>query len=121
MRAASGGAAEGGRCLRVGVESASLRPPVERSSLVWAAIRKTLGVSFAWVKRGESLDLSTFVPENEEFVDIPSLELDEGASQHFNIAIDQEIPERRDGHFQPVVRVVEDEHRGDHSDPVKAE
>lgn len=83
--------------------------------------QRTLGVSFAWVKRGESLDLSTFVPENEEFVNIPSLELDEGASQHFNIAIDQEIPERRDGHFQPVVRVVENEHRGGHSDPVEAE
>lgn len=64
-----------------------------------------LGAGFIWVD-SPALDLSRRIPENEVTVELAGLNLGPGASRKIRMVLDRTVPERPDGAFQPVVRVV---------------
>ena len=65
-----------------------------------------IGVGYVFVKSGASLDLSGVIPENEELLKIRSLRLAAGGAKPFKLKLSQTVPERTDGEFLPVVRVL---------------
>ena len=65
-----------------------------------------LGVGYVFVKSGASLDLSGVIPENEELLKIRSLSLSAGEVKPFKLKLSQTVPERSDGEFMPIIRVL---------------
>jgi hypothetical protein len=66
----------------------------------------TLGVSIHWVPEGAELDLASRIPENEERVEISSLNLEAGSERDFSFEIDGALPRQAGGVFAPFVRIV---------------
>ncbi|NDC39247.1 MAG: hypothetical protein EBZ48_14580 [Proteobacteria bacterium] len=64
-----------------------------------------LGTGFIWVD-SPALDLSERIPENEATVELSRLDLGPGASRKVRLVLDRTVPERSDGAFEPVLRVI---------------
>jgi hypothetical protein len=64
-----------------------------------------LGTGFIWID-SPALDLSKRIPENEATVELSGLNLGPGASRKIRLVLDRTVPERSDGAFKPVLRVV---------------
>lgn len=66
----------------------------------------TLGLGFRVRRPGAQLDLSGLIPENEEQITLPKLNLAPGKSRPIRFVLDRGVP--GDGReFQPVLRVIE--------------
>jgi hypothetical protein len=66
-----------------------------------------LGVGFVFVEKGEALDLSSAIPENEEEMTLKGLNLEAGQARAFNVKIKKLVIERPDGAYTPLIRVLE--------------
>ena len=64
-----------------------------------------LGTGFIWTE-GAPLDLSKSIPQNESRIELPGLALGPGASRRVQLDLDRTVPERSDGAFRPVLRVI---------------
>lgn len=64
-----------------------------------------LGTGFIWLDAA-ALDLSQRIPENEATVELTGLALGPGASRKVRLVLDRTVPERPDGAYHPVVRVI---------------
>lgn len=76
-----------------------------------SAISKTLlGVGFVRNKVGKELDLSKSIPENEEQVEVPDLNLASGASRSLRLKFDSPVPasevESVEGTLKPRIRII---------------
>lgn len=67
----------------------------------------TLGISFHWVQKGASLDLSAAIPENEQNITVGKLSIGPGEIKPLKIELESELPMSPDGSWQPIVRVIE--------------
>lgn len=65
-----------------------------------------LGIGYVFVEQGASLDLSGVIPENEELLRIPGLNIGPGGMKPFNLKLSRTVPERTDGAYVPVIRVI---------------
>jgi hypothetical protein len=65
-----------------------------------------LGIGYVFVEQGGSLDLSGIIPENEEVLRIPGLNLGPGGAKPFTLKLSRTVPERSDGAYVPVIRVI---------------
>lgn len=65
-----------------------------------------LGVGYVFVKKGEKVDLSSIIPEDEEVLRLPNVMLAAGHFKAFKLKLDQVVPEVEQGEFVPVVRVI---------------
>lgn len=66
----------------------------------------TLAVGFVWVPSGQKLDLSGKIPEDEQQVAIPNLNLAPGAKRPFALVFNRAVPASSDGRIEPRVRVA---------------
>jgi hypothetical protein len=71
-----------------------------------------LGAGFLWAEAA-ALDLSRSIPENEATIELTGLNLGPGASRRIRLALDRTVPERPDGAFRPVLRVISSDHATD--------
>ncbi|MCB0336138.1 MAG: hypothetical protein KDD62_07520 [Bdellovibrionales bacterium] len=65
-----------------------------------------LGVGYVYIPQGQSYNPNTMVPESEEKVVLDGLGLVSGASKALHFALNDAVPERSDGQYYPVVRVL---------------
>ena len=66
-----------------------------------------LGIGYKWVPAGRTLDSAPYIPENEEQLEVPNLDLQPGRSKSVRIVIDKPVPAESDqGSYKPVLRVI---------------
>lgn len=66
----------------------------------------TLGVGFVFLEQGQALDLDNAIPQNEELLELKSLNLGPGMRRSFRLVIDRQVPELSEGEYAPIVRIV---------------
>ena len=65
-----------------------------------------LGTGFVWIE-GQISAARLDVPEDESRLELSGLALGPGASRKIRLVLDRTVPERADGAFKPVLRVIE--------------
>lgn len=65
-----------------------------------------LGIGLIWLANGAELDLSTQIPQDEEFIELADMQLAPGARREVAIDIDRALPSREGGRFEALLRVV---------------
>ncbi len=65
-----------------------------------------LGVGFLWAPKGQNLDLSGQIPEDEENVNVTGLNLQARQARPLSLDLDKTVPKVEGGEYVPSVRIL---------------
>lgn len=65
-----------------------------------------LGIGYVFLPKGQKVDLSTQIPQNEERVDLADLNLEPDSSKLLKLELSESVPEEKEGYYYPTVRLI---------------